>query len=59
MLEKLADIKMIDVLWREKRAPNRTADRPVGGVCGEGLTLAPTDSKALNRLKGAQLRKFG
>src|SRR2546427_6195922 len=39
---------------------NRGADRPVGGVvCGEDLTLASPDSKALNRLRGAQLRKFG
>jgi Transposase DDE domain len=35
--------------------------RPSGRriVCGEDLTLASTDSKALNRLRGAQLRKFG
>src|SRR5713226_8870435 len=38
---------------------NRGTDRPVGGVCGEDLSLTSTDSKALNPLRGAQLRKFG
>ena len=35
--------------------------RPSGrrAVCGEDLSLTSPDSKALNRLRGAQLRKFG
>jgi hypothetical protein len=28
-------------------------------VCGEDLSIASTDSKALNRLRSAQLRKIG
>jgi hypothetical protein len=38
---------------------NRSTDGPVGGVCGEDLSLTSTDSKALNPLRDAQLRKFG
>src|SRR6266513_3892868 len=38
---------------------NRSTNRPVGAYCGGDLSLASTDSKALNRLRSAQLRKFG
>ena len=39
---------------------NRSTDRPVGGaVCGEDLSLTSPDSKVLNRLRDAQLRKSG
>src|SRR2546430_12771582 len=42
---------------REQR--NRGADLPVRAVCGGDLSITETDSKALNRLRGAQLRKIG
>jgi hypothetical protein len=39
---------------------NRDTNQPVGGYfCGGDLSPASTDSKALNRLRSTQLRKFG
>jgi transposase len=50
--------------WKTSTDPafdqrNRSADLPVRAVCGGDLSITATDSKALNRFRGAQLRRIG
>jgi transposase len=44
---------------KERVTKSRYRHSDSGLVCGEDLSIASTDSKALNRLRSAQLRKIG